>query len=170
MAYSALMASIKYGYVFCLCYAIVSDFRTLIIPNWVPLALVSVFVIFASVHLDRRMVLAHLAVAVVIFAIASAFFIARWMGGGDVKLLTAVALWMGPEQAGPFTLVMALLGGVLAVGLLLIKQYWALLEQSTWELPIFKRLAELARGGECPYGVAIGIAALVASPATLWAS
>lgn len=170
MAYAALMAGIKLVYVFCLCYAIVSDFRRLIIPNWAPLALVAAFAIFAAVHLEWRMVLAHLAVAAVVFAVATAFFIARWMGGGDVKLLTAVALWMGPEHGAPFTFLMAMLGAVLAIGLILIRRYGELAGQSVRELAVFKRLAELARTGECPYGVAIGLAALVVSPTMLWAS
>lgn len=170
MAYLLLMTGIKAIYVFCLCYAVVSDFKSLIIPNWAPLALVSAFAVFAALHLDWRTVLAHLAVAVVIFGVAVAFFLARWMGGGDVKLLTAVALWMGPEHGAPFTFLMAVLGGLLASGLLLINRYGDSIVRPVRDLAAFQRLEELARSGECPYGVAIGIAALVASPTMLWSS
>jgi prepilin peptidase CpaA len=169
MANVVFLAVINLVYVFCLCYAIVSDFRRLIIPNWAPVALASAFVVFAATHLGWRAFLAHLAVAAVVFVLATAFFVARWMGGGDVKLLTAVTLWMGPEHGALFTLLMAALGAVLATGLILIRHYGEFVGPSIWELAFFKRLAELARAGECPYGVAIGIAALLTRPTVLGA-
>jgi len=131
--------------------------------------LVSAFVVFAAAHLGWRMIMAHFVVAAVVFALATAFFVAKWVGGGDVKLLTAVALWMGPEHGALFTLLMAVLGAVLATALILIKYYGELVAQSVWDFPFFKRLAELAHAGECPYGVAIGIAALLTSPTMLGA-
>jgi len=167
MANDAFMAAINLVYVSCLCYAIVSDFRRLIIPNWAPLALVSAFAVYAATHLGWRMFMAHFANAAVVFVLATAFFVAKWMGGGDVKLLTAVALWMGPEHGALFTLLMAVLGAVLAMALILIRQYGELVGQSIWDLAFFKRLAELAHAGECPYGVAIGIAALLVWPTML---
>jgi prepilin peptidase CpaA len=170
MAYSVLLIAITLAYVFCLCFAIVSDFRTLIIPNWVPVALVSLFAPFAAMQLDWRGALAHVAVSAVVFAIALVFFLARWMGGGDVKLVTAVALWMGPEHSGQFTVIMALLGAILAVSLLLLRQYAWFLHHPWGQQPIVQRLGELAHAGECPYGVAIGVAALIAVPTMLWAT
>jgi prepilin peptidase CpaA len=170
MAYSVLMSGIKLAYVFCLCYAIVSDFKALIIPNWVPLALVSAFAVFAVTHLGWRNISAHVAIALLVFVVATAFFMARWMGGGDVKLLTAATLWMGPEHAAPFTFLMAVLGALMAVSLLAVKHYGDCLNRSLWDFPFLRRLADLAQGGECPYGVAIGVAALAASPTMLWAS
>lgn len=61
-------------------------------------------------------------IALAAFAILAGLFALRMMGGGDVKLLTALALWLPPisESGGPgpyFTLLilMALLGGLLTV-------------------------------------------------------
>jgi len=164
MAYNLLLAAITLVYVFCLCFAIVSDFRTLIIPNWVPVTLVALFAVFAAIHLDWRGALAHLTVAALVFVIALFFFLARWMGGGDVKLLTAVALWMGPERGAQFTVIMALLGAILAAGLLLLRQYDWMLQHPLGQQAVIRRLGELAKAGECPYGVAIGIAALITIP------
>jgi prepilin peptidase CpaA len=164
MAYNLFLAAITLVYVFCLCFAIVSDFRTLIIPNWAPVTLVALFALFAAIHLDWRGALAHLTVAALVFVVALVFFLARWMGGGDVKLLTAVALWMGPEHAALFTVLMALLGAILAVGLLWLRQYDWVLHHPLGQQAVIRRLGALAKAGEVPYGVAIGIAALIMVP------
>ncbi len=42
-------------------------------------------------------------------------FAVRAMGGGDVKLLTALALWIAPLQFLNLLIVMALVGGVLTM-------------------------------------------------------
>jgi Flp pilus assembly protein protease CpaA len=34
-------------FVFCMCYAVVSDFRELLIPNWIIVTLVAAFPLFA---------------------------------------------------------------------------------------------------------------------------
>jgi prepilin peptidase CpaA len=154
-------------FVLCVCYVIVSDFRNLRIPNWVVISMVSAFAVFAFVYLDSRAVLNHVALAIVILALASLFFVANWVAGGDVKFLAATTLWMGPEHATYFTMLMALLGSVLALALLWIKQYPYLLNAYLPNNWLLKRVTTLAECGQCPYGVAIGIAALLA-PSTLF--
>lgn len=57
----------------------------------------------------------QLAVTAASFAVLCALFALRVMGGGDVKLLTALALWIRPEWFAQLLLIMALLGGVLTV-------------------------------------------------------
>jgi prepilin peptidase CpaA len=85
----------------------------------------------------------QLAVATVTFAICAGLFAIRAMGGGDVKLLTALALWIEPALFGRLIVGMALLGGILTLGMLLGRAF---------------------RGGReqlaVPYGVAIAIAGL----------
>jgi prepilin peptidase CpaA len=155
-------------FVFCLCYAVVSDFTRLLIPNWIPLVLVGAFAIFAAVFLDLDSVLRHLMLAGVVFALGFAFFAAGWVGGGDVKLMTATTLWIGSEGATSFVVLMAALGAGLALLLLAIKKYpdiyraWA---PRSW---FVTRLVELAETGRCPYGVAIGIAGLIPTGKSVW--
>jgi len=43
-------------------------------------------------------------------------FLVRGMGGGDVKLITAVGCWVGIRQLPAVLLISALAGGVMAVG------------------------------------------------------
>jgi prepilin peptidase CpaA len=88
-------------------------------------------------------VVGQLAVAAITFAICAGLFAIRAMGGGDVKLLAALALWMEPALFVRLILAMALLGGVLTLLMLITKGI---------------------RGGReqvaVPYGVAIAIAGL----------
>ncbi len=57
----------------------------------------------------------QLAVAAASFAVLCGLFALRAMGGGDVKLLTALALWIRPDRFAHLLIVMALLGGFLTV-------------------------------------------------------
>ena len=65
------------------------------------------------------------------------------MGGGDVKLLTALSLWMLPRLFVQLLIVMALAGGVLTIAL----GMWHVTRRSKEKLKI-------------PYGVAIALGGL----------
>jgi prepilin peptidase CpaA len=77
------------------------------------------------------------------FAVFAAMFALRWMGGGDVKLLTALALWIEPEWFLKLLIMMALVGGVLTI----VLGAWHIARRQRDKLAI-------------PYGVAIAIAGL----------
>lgn len=55
------------------------------------------------------------AVAVGAFAVLAGLFALRMMGGGDVKLLTALSLWIAPLWFLRLVIIMALAGGVLTI-------------------------------------------------------
>jgi prepilin peptidase CpaA len=57
----------------------------------------------------------HLAVAAASFLVFAGLFALRAMGGGDVKLLTALALWIDPLWFLRLLVVMAIAGGVLTL-------------------------------------------------------
>jgi prepilin peptidase CpaA len=80
-----------------------------------------------------------------VFALFVAAFHFGWMGGGDVKMIGALALWL-PGQALMFMLViMSIIGGALT--LLMMFDHWR--TKSSGEI-------------ETPYGVAIAMAAMFA--------
>jgi prepilin peptidase CpaA len=149
-------------FVLCVCYTIVSDFRNLRIPNWVIIVLVGTFAAFAAVHLDLRTTLIHVALAAVILLLATGFFVAGWVAGGDVKFLAATMLWMGPQYATQFAMLMALAGAALAMMLLGIRNHPFLVRAYLPDVWVLRRMTTLAERGQCPYGVAIGLAALMA--------
>ena len=85
----------------------------------------------------------QLAVAVGAFAILAALFAMKMMGGGDVKLLTALALWIEPSWFWKLLVVMALVGGVLTIAF----GAWHIMRRQRERIAI-------------PYGVAIAVGGL----------
>ncbi len=85
----------------------------------------------------------QLAVALGAFALLCILFAVRMMGGGDVKLLTALALWIEPGAFLQLLIIMAIAGGVLTI---VMGAYHFLQNQK-------ERLA-------IPYGVAIAFGGL----------
>lgn len=93
----------------------------------------------------------QLGVALVALAALAALFAMRAMGGGDVKLLTALALWIEPVWFLKLIIMMALLGGVLT----LVFGAWHIARRRKDRLAI-------------PYGVAIASAGLWVLTAHYW--
>lgn len=83
------------------------------------------------------------ALAFALLVIFAFLFAIGAMGGGDVKLIAALALWMTPMQLPVMLMVMAVSGGLLTIGLV-IHHRWT------------KRLGK----PEIPYGIAISIGGL----------
>lgn len=109
--------------------------------------------------------LQHGTVAVVGFLVCLALFAARALGGGDVKLGTAVLAWAGAQDLMTILLVISLTGLVLALlGLLLDMP--CLRHGSVASLLRGARRALLVRRG-VPYGVALAAGGLAAMPAYL---
>jgi prepilin peptidase CpaA len=77
------------------------------------------------------------------FAVLVGMFAMGWMGGGDVKLLGALALWIAPWPFFKLVIMMALIGGVLTI----LFAAWHVMRRQRDKLAI-------------PYGVAIAVAAL----------
>lgn len=85
----------------------------------------------------------QLALGVVVFLLFAGAFAMGWMGGGDVKLLGALALWLPLVPLVRMLLIMSVAGGVLT--LVLVAVY---------------RLRRIKAQPEVPYGVAIAFAGL----------
>jgi prepilin peptidase CpaA len=81
-----------------LLFACWTDISTLRIPNWISIAIVALFVI-AALELPPKAIIPHLLAGGLAAAGGTALFAARQLGGGDVKLLAAVALWVGWDAA-----------------------------------------------------------------------
>lgn len=93
-----------------------TDFRRRQIDNWLNAAIAAGAPLFwwAS-GLGWPDIGWQLGVALVTFIITAVLFAMRAMGGGDVKLLTALALWIVPANFLFLVIVMALLGGLLTI-------------------------------------------------------
>lgn len=86
----------------------------------------------------------QLGVALAAFVVLCGMFALRMMGGGDVKLLTALALWLPWQPFMQLLLIMSLIGGVLTV----VLGAWHVMRRQHHKLKI-------------PYGVAIASAGLL---------
>ena len=112
---------IKYGLLAALAIALLiaafTDMKSRKIANWLNAAIALAAPVFwwASDMTMWPEVAIQLGLAVATFLVLSILFAIRAMGGGDVKLLTALALWVAPEHFWKLLVMMVLLGGVLTV-------------------------------------------------------
>lgn len=81
------------------------------------------------------------------FAVCLGLFVLRQMGGGDVKLLSALALWIAPLWFLRLVMVMALIGALLTVVCGIIHL-------------LRRRSGQLTGRLKVPYGIAIAAAGL----------
>jgi prepilin peptidase CpaA len=85
----------------------------------------------------------QLGVAAIVFGLFAIAFALGAMGGGDVKLVAAIALWLPFQAVAALLFIMSLAGGVLTLAM--------------W---IRHRLARRSEQLEIPYGVAIAFGGL----------
>ena len=85
----------------------------------------------------------HLAAGAGVFVLFAGAFYLGMMGGGDVKLAAALALWFSPQSTIKFLVLTSLAGGVLTLGVL------------AWH-----RIQRREGRPEVPYGVAIAFGGL----------
>lgn len=125
--------------------AAAGDIRSRTIPNWLngAIALAALpfwWVLGLTLWPDIAI---QLGVALAVFLLFALAFQLGAMGGGDVKLVSALALWLPPLAVIKLLIIMSLAGGVLTAVMLARHR----LSKSTHTL-------------EIPYGVAIAFAGL----------
>jgi prepilin peptidase CpaA len=139
------------------------DIASFTIPNFLNLALMAAFAVFAfSAGLSFSAIGWHLVAGAIALAIGFGLFALGHIGGGDAKLFAVVVLWLGLRDLLPYALLASVLGGALALSLIILRQ---------WPLPAF-----LARFGwivklhdsqaGVPYGVALAAGAFILLPST----
>ncbi len=148
-------------YVVGLAAAAVSDFRTLRIPNWLTGLLALAFPVGALAAGHPIAWLPHVAAGLAVFAVATVLFALRLMGGGDVKLLAATALWIGLAQLLPFLVLVALVGGAFALVCMMLRHplVQTAILATLHRLPIFAQ-----KNLPIPYGIPIAIAGVLMAP------
>jgi prepilin peptidase CpaA len=95
------------------------DFRRLVIPNLLPIILCALWPFYFAAAPSLYGALAAIGTAAAVFAVGVVLFACGQLGGGDVKLLSAVALWAGPAGTPTLLLLTAVIGGALALLLLM---------------------------------------------------
>lgn len=125
--------------------AAIGDVRRREIPNWLNAAIALLAIPFwwsVGLSLWPDMAL-QFAIAAAVFALFALLFHSGLMGGGDVKMMGALALWLPAGAVLYVLIIMSLAGGVLTLGMI-----------------ARKRFAKSQGQIEVPYGVAIAFAGL----------
>jgi prepilin peptidase CpaA len=137
------------------------DLASFTIPNFLQTLLIASFAVFAvAAHLGASDIASHLLAGFAGLLVGFALFALGYVGGGDAKLFAAAVLWLGLKDLMPYTLVATLLGGVLTLALLALRNLPlpAPLARQTWLL----RLHDDKSG--IPYGVALAAGVFVVLP------
>lgn len=128
-----------------LLWAAISDVRARIIPNWLNIVIALLAPVWWwAVSANGAAILLHIGCAIGALLLFGLLFVRGMMGGGDVKLITALALWLPAPALLEMLVWMALGGGVLTIAMLLIH-----------------KLRRAPDRPEIPYGVAIAAAAVL---------
>src|SRR3984893_15177824 len=136
------------------------DFRRLVIPNLLPVILCVAWPLHFAAAPSLVGAFGAIGCALAVFIVGAALFARGFLGGGDVKLLTAATLWAGGAGTPSLLVLTGVLGGVLPLFLL---------------MPFGPQLAEASRAflapsvisadhdaaKSVPYGVAIAGAGLI---------
>ena len=128
-----------------LCLAAATDWKRREIDEWLNIAIALAAPLFwwatgLPVWPDMAI---QIALAALAFAVFAGLFALGAMGGGDVKLIGALALWFAPLDLLRLLIAMSLIGGALTL-LMLVRQ----------------KALKLPGKPEIPYGIAIALAGL----------
>jgi prepilin peptidase CpaA len=128
-----------------LLFAAFTDLRSRVIENWLTIGMAAAAPLFwwASGLALWPDVAAQVALGVTVFAILAGLVALGAMGGGDVKLLTALAFWLPWQPFLKLLVLMALIGGLLTIVV------------AAWH-----RMSRRPGKVQVPYGVAIALAGL----------
>ncbi len=146
-------------------FAAAMDLFSMTIPNRISLAMVAGFFCLAPFSgLSLEDVGMHVLAGLMMLAIMVTLFAFNYIGGGDAKLASAVALWLGFGDLLDYAFCASLLGGALSIGFLAFRQVplpyaWA-------RAPWIERL-HAPRAG-IPYGIALSVAALIVYHQSFW--
>ena len=137
----------------------VSDVRSTRIPNWHSVVVLAAFVpAFLLSPESFGPWWSHLGAFALMFAVTFGLFAAGIMGGGDTKLGSVLALWVGMKGLMVYLFYMALVGGVLGVLSIIFRK------RKPFVNPIAGSWIAQVQAGEnaVPYGVAISVGAWAA--------
>ncbi|MFS8179952.1 prepilin peptidase [Pseudovibrio denitrificans] len=145
------------------------DLFTMTIPNKLNLLLVVAFVAMAFLlQLPLQQVGMSFALGFGVMVVGFGLFALGVMGGGDVKFLAAISLWLGLSMNMlDFILLTSIYGGALTLVILALRKvpyFPQFMHGQAWLLKLHDKKSGV------PYGIAIAIAGIQVYPNTLWFS
>jgi prepilin peptidase CpaA len=141
--------------------AAASDVWRYTIPNELPVGLAVAFLAVGPLAgLGLEGMFYHGLAGLTVLALGFGLFVLNLIGGGDVKLLAAAAVWTGWGALAPFLLLVGLFGGLAAAVLILLRR--VVPRGRLGPDGALGRLMSPAQG--VPYGVAIAVAGIGVFP------
>lgn len=136
--------------------AAVQDVYQLRISNLFPVTVFLLFPVYAIAKGPDATIWQNGVVFLAILALGILAFGAHWLGGGDVKLLAATALWFDISGGAWLIGAIAILGAVIALIFILFRR--------VIPEPVLLRsgMVSLKRNGPIPYGIGIAGGAIAA--------
>jgi len=136
------------------------DFRRFVIPNLLPIVLCVLWPVYFAFAPSFYGAVSSIGCALAVFLVGAVLFARGWLGGGDVKLLSAAVLWAGPAGTPALLMLTGVLGGALALFLLMPfgSQITMAIRALLGQPPVS---TERGMATPVPYGVAIAGAALI---------
>lgn len=124
------------------------------IPNGIVLAFPVLFLAAALFKGGDIAWGSHLGAGAVVLVCAALLFHFNLLGGGDAKLLASLSIWAGFDSLSVFLIAVSILGGALALVLLVTRPVFCRIKAVDWP-------ESLLPGHPLPYGVAIGGGAVI---------
>ena len=140
------------------------------IPNLLSVVIAALYLAQAAYASEWAAMPWHLLTGVCVLVVGMVIFAFGWLGGGDVKLLSALAFWAGPDYILLLLFGTCLAGGILAVLYILpailgrnpvISQAVDWIFETLLRRPGPMLMASSSKGMQLPYGVAIAVAGFV---------
>ena len=126
--------------------------------NWVILLLLILYFPLAfTAGYELSAVAMAVGTAMIVFMAGFGFFSAGWLGGGDVKLAAASALWLGPETVVSYILWTAILGSMVTLSIMVLRRKRANETGSSYD-----------PRASLPYGPGMALAAIILFPQSGW--
>jgi len=136
------------------------DATTMTIPNWVSLLVLgSFFVLLPFVWQGGANFGEHMASGLILFVLGFFLFAMGWLGGGDAKLMAAIAVWWTFPDLLVFVGYTTVAGGILGIFVLAGRKYVpAQIITLPWMHKMFREETHI------PYGLALAVGALATLP------
>ena len=129
--------------------AAIEDLWRLQINDWVCGAIAAGAFLAVAVGGPAGQLWENLLLFSLVLGLGTLLFVRGWMGGGDVKLLAASALWFNLDLGWKMLVAIAVAGGIEALLIMILRML-------PWSPSARNGLSVLRRDEGIPYGVAIG--------------
>ena len=128
--------------------ALLEDLWRLEISDWISAGVAAGSLLALAIERPELGLWQNLLFFALVLGVGTLLFARGWMGGGDVKLLAASALWFDLSHGWKMLLAVAIAGGLESLAVLLLRRL-------PWSEDIRRRIVWLGREEGLPYGVAI---------------